>query len=488
MARRAEGNAAFLEANGYAGEPDALARFAAEHPESDYAAEASRSVAAVATRAKERFARAGLVLDVPDSIPGADRLRRVFTERAVQAYRQAGINLVPLTSASDPRAARLPAQVRIEHREQAVRTELEAGTVAQPGILARTTVRLGQTGSESPVWERSFEHRVAASEQRPGRSVLFGAGTGEFWADFFVPVASWDTRRARRDSRTFQEAPAAVEMLGSRVVVAFADGSFQVFDAADPLSPTLLAAYQRPPDLSKFDGVRAWQGHVAVYGPDGVERFRLGRKGPRLVEAHGRETVGSIAALERLDGGLVAASNRGLIWIGDDGGMLKLVDRPVHGVARMGERLLFTDGRSLFVSTLPVLRAGRIEGELRLGRGFRPGAVRVAGSQAVVVGERGTVRVDVRRPSRPQLASRIEMGESGTIVDAAQLGGRLFLLGERGLLVSDRRGERLLDSVDVRARERMHASGRHLVLVGEKSLQIVDATPFLREAPASVSR
>jgi len=76
--------------------------------------------------------------------------------------------------------------------------------------------------------------------------------------------------------------------------------------------------------------------------------------------------------------------------------------------------------------------------------------------------------------------------QAGSLEDAALLGGRLFLLGERGLQVSDRAGRRLVESVDVEAHRRLGISGRHVVMVGEKKLQVVDATPFVVGATASL--
>ena len=74
-------------------------------------------------------------------------------------------------------------------------------------------------------------------------------------------------------------------------------------------------------------------------------------------------------------------------------------------------------------------------------------------------------------------------------IDAAVVDGMLFLLGERGLQVFDPRTGRILESVDVDPRRRLAAWGRHLVTLDETSLQVVDATPWLRAvAPAAPAR
>jgi hypothetical protein len=150
--------------------------------------------------------------------------------------------------------------------------------------------------------------------------------------------------------------------------------------------------------------------------------------------------------------------------------------------------VLFTNGFSLYVGTLPLLEAGRVEGELRMGRGFGPSRVRAAGSSVVVLGERGTAWVDISRPSQPRIRSRIGSTEVGEVHDAVVVGGRLFLLGARGLQVSDPSGEHIVNSADVQPLERLGAAGRHLVMVGDKSLQVVDATPFLSVSAAAAPR
>ena len=45
----------------------------------------------------------------------------------------------------------------------------------------------------------------------------------------------------------------------------------------------------------------------------------------------------------------------------------------------------------------------------------------------------------------------------------------------------------LIDSVDVRARDRLGAAGRHLVMVGDRSLQVVDATALVATPGAAAS-
>ena len=101
-----------------------------------------------------------------------------------------------------------------------------------------------------------------------------------------------------------------------------------------------------------------------------------------------------------------------------------------------------------------------------------------------MLGARDTVWVDLLATA-PRLLARIGGKETGRVLDAATIRDQLFLIGPRGLQVADPTGERIVDSVDVLARERLEVEGRHLVMIGDQSLQVVDATAFIASEPAS---
>ncbi len=486
FAARARGNADYLENQGFQADPSALAAFATRHPESDFAAEAERSVASLRLRGQSGFRRVFLVVEVDPATPGADRLRRAFAERAADACLAAGLELVPVASRADAARHGNGALLLIEHREQATRSSFEKGTVTESSVVADTQVTLEEPGQQLPVWQDSFSYRAPLSARSAAASILFGPGATAYWVQFFVPVATWQTRAAARDARNLQRPAVAVDAVDGRAVVLFDDGSFQVFDLADPSNPTVVADYHRPRDLSRFDGVAVLGDRIAVFGPDGLEMVRLGVDGPARERVWGREQVGSLVGVLEGDAGLALAGTRGLLWIGDDlAPPHVLVSRPILGLARAGDHLLFTDGAALYSATPAQLSAGRVASELRLGRGFAPTRVRAEDSRAVVLGARGLLTLDVSDPATPVLQSRIEMNEVGEVRDAVFLSGRFFLLGHRGLQVADASGERVAESVDVAPRQGLDAGGRHLVLIGDRSLQVVDATPFIVSAPAA---
>jgi hypothetical protein len=485
QAKRARGNAAYVEARGFGGRPEALSDFAARHPESDFAAEAARSAASLEIRAHSGFQRAGLVIEFSPSTPGKERLARVFAERAVASFGAAGVELVPLSGADDPGAASLPVCLTIRHEEGAVGTQLADGRMSSGGFAAETTVTLVRRGDPEPIWSRVARFRADVAPALEDTSVLFGPGTRRFWSSFFVPVATWNTRAAVRAPHEFEARIVAVEATAGKGIVLFADGGFRIVDLSDPEAPWPLADYRRPRDHAKFGGLRLVGDRVVIFGEDGIEVVLLSAEGPRLRLAHDRGVVGSIIAVEPLDGRLVAAGKRGLLLIPEQGAPQVLVPRAIHGLARIGERLVFSDGSSLFVSTLALLREGRVEAQLQFEPGVEPGEIRLAGRSAVVLTARGALRLDLSEPAAPRLLSRIDAVQAGALEDAVVLDGRVFLLGERGLQLIDRSGTRVAQSADVLARARLDAMGRHVVLVGENRLQVVDTTPFLASLAAA---
>jgi hypothetical protein len=486
FAARARGNAEYLERRGFDGDPAALAAFAAEHPESDFAPEAQRSVASLRTRGTTGFARVGLVIEIDATTPGADRLRRALLDRALAAYRPSGLALIPLTSREDPAVATLGAVLTISHREQPMRSQLERDTVTQSALVAETRVTLVRVGATQPIWQDVITHRAPISTQRPDESMLFAAGATAYWNRFFVPIASWQTRDAIRAASELQRPAVGIDAAEGRAVVLFGDGGFQVFDIADPAQPLVVADYRRARDLARFEGVAAYGDRVAVFGQDGLELVRIGDGGAVRERVFPRDVVGSPVGVVGFADGLALAGKRGLLWIGNGASAPRtLVAKPIVSLARVGEHLLFTDGAKLYVATLQQLVAGRVAAELELGRGFAPSRIRVHGDRVAVMGERGVLCFDARDPGRLVLRSRLEMNEVGQVRDAAFVEGRIFLLGDRGLQVVDASGERVIDSVDVAPRQLLDAGGRHLVLAGDRSLEVVDATPLVAPAPAA---
>jgi hypothetical protein len=482
FASRARGNAVYLENHGFQGRPAELAAFAAEHPESDFADEARRSAESLDLRDRSRFRQVGLRIQISPSTPQVDRLIQAFTQKAVDQYQAAGVTLVPVPEiVSQEQEAKLPtARLEIAHSEKPVESRVSGESMSRPGVdvLTRVTLRLGADGA--PIWQRDFQLHVDSSTALANTSVLFGPTARRFWDSFFVPVATWQTRVAVRSPVQLAKGVAAVDAVGDRALVLFEDGDFQLLELSDPAKPVVLAEYQRDRDLKRWSGIRALGDRVAIFGPEGIELVRFTPDGTKAVAALGRGQIGSVVAVERMGENLLLAGNRGLILTQADAAEpVRLLRREIQGFALVGETLIFTDGDSVLVTSVPLLRENRVLAQLRLGRDFAPGRVRAFGSKAVVIGRTGVLVIDLKDARKPRVLSQLYTKNIGAVRDAVGAMGRIFLVGERGLQVLDGSDHEVVNSIDVASRQRVAPMGRHIVAVGEQDLQVVDTTPFV---------
>jgi hypothetical protein len=76
------------------------------------------------------------------------------------------------------------------------------------------------------------------------------------------------------------------------------------------------------------------------------------------------------------------------------------------------------------------------------------------------------------------MIGRLRPDDVGKIEDAARVGTRVFLAGERGIQVLGPRLDRVVDVVDAIPARQIASFGRHLVAVGGDTLQVVDGMPF----------
>ena len=476
---RARGNLEYIAKRGFSGDPSELAAFADRHPASDFADEARRSLSLIKTRQQRPIRSIGLVLEVDPGTPGAPRLMRTFAERAEAHYAKSQVQVVPLEGPTDPRVAEVDALLTIEHHEANVRAEMSEGLSSSAGILATTKVTLTRPGDTVPIRSDEFSHKVALSEHKDDQSIVFSTSSRGYWDSFFFADATWSNHLATRSEFEVKQSGVAVEMIDHRAAVLFEDGSFEIVDLSDPAEPRVIARYVRPRDLTSWEGVRSIDGRIAIFGRDGLELVELASSGPKKILGLDRATVGGIVAVEDIGDGILLAGSHGLMLLESGSNRPRLlVDQAIRGAAVHGGRVYFVAGSSLYTSSLPMLMRKKAENELQLGDGFGPGRIRIWGTTLVVMGDDDVLLVDVSRPSLPRIQSRITAIDRGEIRDAIALRGRLYLLSDRGLLVSNAADGQTRDSVGLVALDRMSFAGRHLVMIGDSSLQVVDTTPF----------
>ena len=491
MAARAQGNQVYLEASGFGSRLDALALFAEQHPASDFAAEARRSAELARSGLGARFHEIELEVELMPGVAESDRLQARFIRLARIAYAQAGLNLqMPEDFHPDASDASRPDLVlRIHHQEFGTQIRIEDGQVERPGMMALTTISLRVRGSAHPLFEREFRLRVDQSQHVEGSSVLSSSAAGRYWDKIFVPIVRSHTFSRVRAPHALDAGLAVdVDAGFDRAVVLFRDGRVQLIELSDPDQPIRLADYPRKRDLKQWSGVKIVSGMIVIYGEEGLEFVSAG-EGVVDSSRLGRDHIGSVRALSEMGNQLILAGPSGLRLLDPRTGHLEeLLKRPISGLAVREDSLVFTDGESLFVSTLPLLRQHRIRSQIRVGRDFGLTEIRTLEEGALAIGAGGLVFLRIPDHGEPEVEARLLTGEVGAVHDAVERDGRLFLIGDRGLQVVDSKTFRVMDSADLEGLSQIAIMGRHLVAAGPDHIQAVDLSewsPRFMDSPAS---
>jgi hypothetical protein len=447
LAARAEGNAVYVEADGFGGRVAGLERFAMNHPESDFAAEAERTASATATRGAQQFDRVGLVLELAPSTPEAKRVSQALLDRIEKMTDRLGVQVVRVPRSLDPaQAARYPqARLEVSHRETEVQPEVNAGGLERPSVVGVTRVVFREKQGGAIIAEREFSLRVVDKAHVPGTSVLFSAAAPKFWDEFFVPMARWRNDQTIRPPIELGAPVVDVDAVGDRSIVLFENGDFDVIGLADPTQPVKLGSYRRGENYKRWTGVKMLGPHVAIY------------KGMQIVDRNSGE-------------------------------LRQVMRRVIQGVDAAGQALVFADGETVYISSLALLAENRVIAQMKLGRTFGPKNVRVHESAAIVTGPGGALIIDVKNPQAPKAISKLSTREVGEIFDATRIRGRTFLIGARGALLLNRQLSRVEETIDVGKRHRVAVMGRHLVTANASGLQVVDAAPWAHQGtPAAAS-
>lgn len=490
-ASRAEGNAVFLEAKGFGGDAAQLGTFAERHPTSDFAAEAKRTVDAVAARRSPGFDRVGLVLQIAKETPERERVREALIDRMRTLTESAGFALAVLPDGMSPsQAAGFPAaRLEVRHQEMAVDQVVAEGQLARPAMLASTLVALRASEGGAAIAERRFDLRVEDKAYVPGSSVLFSRNSEKYWSEFFVPIARWQNDQTVRPALDLARPVVDLDGVGDRAVVLYEDGDFDLIGLADPTKPITLARYLRSEDYKKWTGIRVLGNRVAIYGEEGLEFVGFTPLGPIAEKTWTRGEIGRVLSMTPVGNQLVIAGTKGMQLLDPETGAVRRVMRRIlTSVDSSGDTLVFVDGESVYLSTLALLEENRVIAQLKLGKTFGPRSVRVVDDTAIVTGPGGALVIDLRNPQKPRALAKLATREIGEVVDATRVRGRTFLVGERGLQLLSRSLDRVEETIDVGPRNRVSAMGRHLVTANGTGIQVVDSTPWAVDAaPAAKS-
>ena len=481
FAKRAKGNAVYVEAQGFGGDASRLQDFADGYPASDFAAEAKRTAEAVAARGRAPINQVGLVLRVDASTPESKRVRLALKDRITEMTEGMGVRVVEIpASVSAAQANRFPtARLEVIHAEKQVGQETVAGQLARPAMLGVTRLVLMDKEGGEIIADRRFEVRVEDKAHVTGSSVLFSEAAKKYWDDFFVPVTSWRNDQSVRPEIAMQQKVADVEGVGDRAFVLYENGGFDVIGLADPVKPVELASYQRSERLKKWSGIRVVGDRVVIFGEEGLEFVRFTSAGPLAEKTWDRGEVGRILSITQVKNQLVIVGAKGMQILDlETGEIRRAMRRAILSIGSTGDTLVFVDGESIYVSNLELLAQDRVIAQMRLGRTFGPKQVRVMDDTAIVTGPGGAVVIDVKNPAQPKALAKLASLKIGEIVDATRLRGRVFLLGQRGLQVMNPSLTAVEETIDVGDREVLSVMGRHLVTADRGGLRVVDATPW----------
>ena len=490
-AARAEGNAVFVESQGFGGHSSRLAEFAVAHPESDFAAEAARSELAVMARETGSFNRIGLVLDISAATPERARVRSALIDRLMKLTERMGFDLaIPPKGVSPSQIKNFPrARLEVTHTEKSVGHEVAIGELARPVVLGVTRVVVRDSDEGEVIASREFEIRVPDKAHVRDSSVLFSAKAKKYWDEFFVPMVRWRNDHTIRPAIDLARPVVDVDGVGDRAVVLYEDGDFDLIGLADPLKPVTLASYQRSEDFKKWTGIQVLGDRVAIFGEEGLEFVRFTARGPVAEKTWTRGEIGRVLSLAPMGDRVVIVGAKGMQLLDPvEGTVRRVMRRMLTSVASAGDTLVFADGESVYLSSLALLAENRVIAQLKLGRIFGPKSVRVLDDAAIVTGPGGVLVIDVSDPSNPKSIAKLATQKIGQVVDASKVRGRTFLVGERGLQLLTRGLDRVEETIDVGPRTRVTVMGRHLVTANVRGIQVVDATPWADgAAPAPAS-
>ncbi len=488
-AAKAEGNAVFVESEGFGGDPVRLAAFATEYPASDFAAEAQRTAEAVAARQGARLDRLGLALEIDAATPERKRVRDALVDKIGKLAEQMGVPLVVLPDGMRPSEAQnFPDSfLDVRHVEETSTSDLDGGGLARSARVGSTDVLFRSGARGDIVSQRRFELRVEDKAHVPDTSVLFAGSAPKYWERFFIPVATWRNDHTVRPAIDLGRPVVDVEGVGDRAVVLYEDGDFDLIGLADPTDPITLGRYSRSEDYKKWTGVRVLGDRIAIFGEEGLEFVRFTSSGAVAERTWTRGEIGRVRSLARSGNHIVIVGAKGMQVLDlATGEIRRAMRRVMKSIASMGDTLVFADGESVYVSTLDLLAENRVIAQLKLGRTFGPENVRVLDRAAIVTGPGGALVIDLANPQKPKALAKLAAREIGEVHDAARLRGRIFLVGDRGLQLLSRGLDRVEETIDVGPRRRVSVMGRHLVAADQSGLRVVDATPWAATSlPAS---
>jgi hypothetical protein len=481
---KAEGNQAYVQTVLRDPSPEALQRFIAEYPESDFLPEATRTLEIIDLRAKTAIRTLGIKVDIAPNVSQPERVSRGFTSLIGQAYMARGVKVKALRADQIP-GPDLDAWVLVDYREAPASGALGAST-----LFSYCRIRLVHRAFEEPIWDRSFEaaadHLVKGAYGRD--KTIFGNAKYAFWEDFFVPVSTWASSQARVSELRYTEPVQSLHVLADRGALLLERGGVDFIDVSSPTELKILERYRREADLADWRGVRMLREDLAItYGNDGAELIRRGdQQATRLARWEGGEVGAIRAAMLYDDSTLLLAGSRGLFAVRMNRAPLtpqRLLDGEIVALEGQGKFLFVVRPDRVEVALPKHLMMHITARRVPLGKSFRAERASRAGDRIFVFGQGAVAEVSLADPTRPAVVSRIDRTQLGDIADITSDPRHRYVLGERGLQVVDRLSateeeQPVEDYIQVEADAGLALKGRFALTVGQNALEVFDMAPY----------
>ena len=489
LASKAQGNLAYVSDVARAPGRDALERFIAAHPQSDFVPEAEKTLWILDLRDETRIQRLGVRVDVAPNVMQPARVRSGFASLVAKYYREHGVEITVMPADGVP-GDDLDGWVRVDYREAPT-----SSAFGGSNLYALCRVRVYQRDVEEPIWDRSFEapaEHIAKGAYSRDRTV-FGNSNYAFWEGFFVPVSTWAVSKMRVNALDYLEAVRAIHVLGDSAALLLERGGVDFLDVSSPFEVNVRERYRREVDLSTWRGVRMLNDELAItFGNDGAEVIRRSDQRAERLARFEPGQVGQVSGAVLFDDAtLLISSNKGLFAVRMNRAPLvpqALLDGAVIGVERRGEWVYVVRPDRIEAAKPEHLILHITAARAGLGRDFKALRVKRQGDSLFVFGDQRVIEVSLASAGKPRPVAVIEHQEVGPLADLAASGDHLYLLGERGLQIADPNGRRVEDFVQVGASRAVAMKGRFGLLVGESSVEVLDLSPYAEPeaAPASV--
>ncbi len=479
LAGRVKGDLAYVEMSTLEPSVASLREFLREHPDSDFSADAQRSLDLVAFKSETTVKHLGIRVEVAPNAAQPQRVRRGFVSVVARHYRDHGIDVTLIPTGSEP-TPDMQGWIRLDYDEAQA-----SGTFGGATILARCRVRLyNNAAPNEPIWDRTFEapaeHILKGSYGRD--KTVFGNSRYPFWKQFFVPVSTWASTEARIQRLDYLEDVRAIDMRGDHVAVLFARGGFDLLDVSSPLDPRVIDRYRRDDDLSSWNGVKIVDdSRILIYGPDGAELVKRTSEKPISLGKWEVPEVGTVLAADAYDDTVLIAGNKGVFAIRTSSERMvphRLLEGMYVGVDVQKPYIYLVQSTRVEVTSPKHLLRHLSGSPVTLSDGFTAKSSRIAGGSLIVFGKDDAVELSLAMPARPRMVGHLDAEKVGRLVDLVADGDRTYLLGDRGLQIAGLGGRNISDTVQVHGSQSIARRGRYVFVAGDRTLEILDVGPY----------